>query len=83
MSAATLGTAWAMDWIARATKVVSENRMPPWHADPAHGTFANDRRLTQDELDSIAAWVDGGTYAIASASPELVDSRKPNRSAQI
>jgi mono/diheme cytochrome c family protein len=34
--------------------------MPPWGADPAHGTFKNDPRLSQTEIDTIAAWVDGG-----------------------
>lgn len=37
MSAATLGTAWAMDWIARATKVVSENRIELIELDRAIG----------------------------------------------
>jgi len=34
--------------------------MPPWGADPAHGEFKNDPRLSQAEVDTIAAWVDGG-----------------------
>jgi hypothetical protein len=34
--------------------------MPPWHADPRHGQFTNDRRLGRAEIDTIAAWVDGG-----------------------
>jgi mono/diheme cytochrome c family protein len=34
--------------------------MPPWGADPAHGEFKNDPRLSQVEIDTIAAWVDGG-----------------------
>ncbi|MGH9768081.1 MAG: hypothetical protein ACREAB_11655, partial [Blastocatellia bacterium] len=34
--------------------------MPPWHADPHVGAWANDRRLSQTEIDKIAAWVDGG-----------------------
>jgi len=40
-------------------KVVAR-QMPPWGADPAHGTFKNDPRLTQAEIDTITAWVDGG-----------------------
>ena len=27
--------------------------MPPWHADPAHGEFVNDRRLSAAEKDTI------------------------------
>jgi len=34
--------------------------MPPWGADPAYGEFKNDPRLSQAEIDTIAAWVDGG-----------------------
>ena len=40
-------------------KVVSRD-MPPWHADPAHGKWANDRRMSQKEIDTIVSWVDGG-----------------------
>jgi hypothetical protein len=41
-------------------KVVSRE-MPPWHADPkASLPFKNDRRLSQDQVDTIVAWVDGG-----------------------
>ena len=35
--------------------------MPPWHADPQHGKFLNDRRLPAEELDTLLAWIDGGT----------------------
>ena len=34
--------------------------MPPWGADPAYGTYANDVSLPQSQIDTIAAWVDGG-----------------------
>jgi hypothetical protein len=34
--------------------------MPPWHADPHFGEFSNNRTLTQAEIDTILAWVDGG-----------------------
>ena len=42
-------------------EVTTQRRMPPWHADPRHGTFANDRRLTDKEIETLAAWVDAGT----------------------
>ena len=41
-------------------EVVLDRRMPPWHADPRYGEFRNDRRLPEDELDTIVAWVDNG-----------------------
>ena len=34
--------------------------MPPWHADPHTGQWANDRRLTEAEVKTITAWVDAG-----------------------
>jgi len=34
--------------------------MPPWGADAPHGMFKNDPSLTQQEIDTIVAWVDGG-----------------------
>ena len=41
-------------------KVVSRE-MPPWGADPAHSLkMRNDRSLTQAQIDTIVAWVDGG-----------------------
>lgn len=39
---------------------VTNGTMPPWHADPAHGQFANDRRLTDAEKDVILKWVAAG-----------------------
>src|SRR5207248_6987099 len=37
-----------------------QRRMPPWHADPRYGHFRNDRRLPREEIDTLAAWVEGG-----------------------
>jgi hypothetical protein len=46
---------------ARAIKQrVAARTMPPWGADPAHGTFKNDPRLSQSDIDTITAWVDAG-----------------------
>lgn len=41
-------------------EVTSQRRMPPWHADPRFGHFRNDKRLTKSEIETLAAWVDGG-----------------------
>jgi hypothetical protein len=50
----------ARPW-ARSMKAKVESRqMPPWFADPAHGTFANDRSLSLKDIDTIAKWADGG-----------------------
>ena len=34
--------------------------MPPWPADEEYRPLAHERLLTQEEIDIIAAWVDGG-----------------------
>ena len=51
----------ARRWAAGIAQVVEERRMPPWHADPRHGQFANDRHLTAQERAALLAWVDQGT----------------------
>ena len=50
----------ARPWARAIRDKVVKREMPPWHADPRFGTFVNDRRLTQEQIDTIAAWVDGG-----------------------
>jgi peroxiredoxin len=50
----------ASSWAAMIREVVSDRRMPPWHADPKHGTFTNDRSLSKTELDTLLAWIDHG-----------------------
>ncbi|MEW6211028.1 MAG: thiol-disulfide isomerase [Acidobacteriota bacterium] len=47
-------------WARAIAEVVAERRMPPWFADPHVGEFANDRRLSQKEIETITAWVNGG-----------------------
>jgi mono/diheme cytochrome c family protein len=47
-------------WAKSIREKVASHEMPPWHADPNHGEWLNDRRLTQREIDTIVAWVDGG-----------------------
>ena len=44
----------------RIREAVLEERMPPWHADPRFGKFANDRRLPVKERDMLLAWIDNG-----------------------
>jgi mono/diheme cytochrome c family protein len=50
----------ARPWARAVKQKVVAREMPPWGADPAIGTFANDPSLKQAEIDTIAAWVDGG-----------------------
>jgi hypothetical protein len=39
-------------------EVLESHRMPPWHADPRYGHFANDRRLTSQERATLLAWIE-------------------------
>jgi hypothetical protein len=48
-------------WAKAIREKVVSREMPPWHADPKHGEWANDCRLSQKDLDTIVAWVDSGT----------------------
>jgi hypothetical protein len=50
----------ARPWAKSIKEKVINREMPPWHADPHFGEFSNDRRLSQKEVDTIVAWVDGG-----------------------
>ena len=47
-------------WAKSIREKVVSRQMPPWHADPHVGRWANDPRLTQAEVDTISSWVDGG-----------------------
>jgi hypothetical protein len=46
---------------------VSRGVMPPWHADPQHGEFLNDRRLSAQEKETILRWVANGAAEGAAA----------------
>src|SRR3954471_18305035 len=50
----------ARPWARAIRDKVIARQMPPWHADPAHGSFRNDRSLTDAQIDTIVKWADGG-----------------------
>jgi mono/diheme cytochrome c family protein len=58
---------WARSIRARVTK----REMPPWSADPRFGHYTNDTSLTQQQIDTIAAWVEGGMQEGAGSAPAL------------
>ncbi len=47
-------------WAKSIRERVVERSMPPWSADPRYGHWANDPRLSQQEIDTIVAWVSAG-----------------------
>ena len=50
-------------WADMIAEVVSDKRMPPWHAHPDHGRFANERRLTDLEKQTLYDWAAAGAPA--------------------
>src|SRR5499433_4052195 len=50
----------ARPWARAMKNAVVTKTMPPWFADTNFGHFANERRLKQNEIDTIANWVDAG-----------------------
>ena len=51
----------ARRWAASIAEVIADGRMPPWHADPRYGQFANDRSLSAHERSVLNDWIDQGT----------------------
>src|SRR3989454_2403230 len=47
-------------WAKAMKAAVVTRKMPPWFVDPQYGHFSNDRSLKQEEIDTIAQWVDNG-----------------------
>lgn len=50
-------------WAKAIREQVLMRKMPPWFADPAYGHFANDRSLSQSDIDTLVAWVNAGAPA--------------------
>ncbi|TWT65901.1 thiol-disulfide oxidoreductase [Posidoniimonas polymericola] len=50
----------ASGWGDMITEVIREQRMPPWHANPDYGHFANDRSMPDDEKQLVYQWVENG-----------------------
>ena len=67
----------ARPWARAIKQRVSARTMPPWGADPAHGTFKNDPRLADRDIETIAKWVDAGAPkgedADLPVAPKFVD----------
>ena len=53
-------------------RVTESKYMPPWHAAPGHGEFVGERRLSDAQIATIAAWVkDGMPRGDATKMPKL------------
>jgi hypothetical protein len=65
----------------RVRENVADRVMPPWHIDRTVGIqrFKNDRGLTDEEIGTILAWIDGGTpFGDAADLPEPPEFPDPN-----
>ena len=56
-------------------EVVRTRRMPPWHADPQYGHFANDRSLAAEDVRTLVHWVEAGAPRGDGPDPLASDHR--------
>lgn len=65
-------------WAKSIRKAVLLGSMPPWHADSSKVAYVNERKLTQEQIDTIVAWVDQGAAkgdpALLPPEPEFNDT---------
>jgi len=47
-------------WAKAIREAVLLRKMPPWFADPAHGAFQNDRRLSDSDIATLTSWAQTG-----------------------
>src|SRR6266404_2455272 len=50
----------ARPWAKAMKAAVVNKKMPPWFADPRFGHFSNERKLTESEMNTLAAWAENG-----------------------
>jgi hypothetical protein len=50
----------ARPWAKAIKAAVVSQKMPPWFADPKVGHFANDRRLSESQIQTLVSWADNG-----------------------
>ena len=47
-------------WADMSLEVIDQGRMPPWHADPTIGKFANARHMPEEDKETLRSWVAAG-----------------------
>ena len=53
----------ARPWAKAIRKATSDRTMPPWFANPEHGDFVEDSRLTDEQITLLQNWVAAGAPA--------------------
>jgi peroxiredoxin len=57
-------------WADMMVEVIDDGRMPPWHASPEHGRFANARVMSEADRQVLRDWVAAGApYGNAADLP--------------
>src|SRR3989475_900488 len=66
----------ARPWARSIRERVATRQMPPWHIDRSVGVqkFKNDMSLTDEQVDTIVRWVDGGAL---QGDPKDLPPAKP------
>ena len=60
-------------WAKAIRGAVLTKKMPPWFADPAYGHFANERKLSESQVNTLVRWADSGApEGAAKDRPEPV-----------
>lgn len=71
----------ARPWAKAIKEEVDERRMPPWQAVKGFSEFKDDRGLTQEEIELINDWVEGGAPEgepkYMPTAPKLTDWKDP------
>ncbi len=69
----------ARPWAKAIKEEALERRMPPWGAVKGFGSFKDDQGLTQEDLEVISDWVEGGSpEGDPAALPKPPDFRLPS-----
>ena len=64
-------------WAPMIREVVRTRRMPPWHADPHFGRFANAIDLSIEEQRALAHWIEAGAPRGGGPDPLVEDAPPP------
>lgn len=68
-------------WAPMIREVVEQQRMPPWFANPKHGTFKNNATLSSTEKATLLGWIESGCPP--GQTPSVADREtKENKNTQ-
>lgn len=64
-------------WADTMLETIDDGRMPPWHASPKYGHYANARFMSDQEKQVLRDWVAGGMpYGDVKNMPQLPEFRE-------